>query len=109
MAYTPKKLYTGQPTTSATTLYTAPAATTTIVKNILICNTTGSDATVTINFVPSAGSASVSNRIISALTVSGNNTVVVECSGILATGDFISALQNTSSAITLHITGVEVA
>lgn len=109
MAYTPKKLYTGQPNTTATTVYTAPASTTTIVKNIVICNTSASDATITVHFVPSAGSASASNRIISSLSVTANNTVIIECSGVLATGDFISAQQGTSSAITLHITGVEVA
>jgi hypothetical protein len=44
----------------------------------------------------------------SALEVTGNNTVAFDLSGVLATGDFISALQGTSSALTLHITGVEV-
>lgn len=106
--YTPKKLYTGQPSTSATTLYTAPASTTTIVKNIVICNTTASDATITVYFVPSAGSAGATNAIISGLTVTANNTLIIECSGVLATGDFISSLQGTSGALTLHITGVEV-
>lgn len=106
--YTPKKFYTGQPGTSAGTLYTAPASTTAIIKNILICNTTGSAATVTLNFVASGGSAAASNQIMSSLEVAGNNTVAFDLSGVLSTGDFISALQGTSSAITLHITGVEV-
>lgn len=106
--YTPKKLYTGQPGTSATTLYTAPASTTTIVKNIIVCNTTSSAATLTLSLVASGGSAGATNRIMSALEVTGNNTVAFDLSGVLATGDFISALQGTSSALTLHITGVEV-
>lgn len=106
--YTPKKLYTGQPGTSATTLYTAPASTTTIVKNIIVCNTTSNAATLTLSLVASGGSAGTTNRIMSALEVTGNNTVAFDLSGVLATGDFISALQGTSSALTLHITGVEV-
>lgn len=109
MAYTPKKLYTGQPGTSAGTLYTAPASTTTIIKNIIICNTTASDATLTLNLVASGGSAAESNRIMSTLNVRANDTVAMDLSGILATGDFISGSQGTSSALTLHITGVEVA
>lgn len=108
MPYTPKKLYTGQPGTTATTLYTAPASTSTIVKNILICNTTASAATITLSFVASGGSAGATNRIMSALEVTANNTVAFDLSGVLATGDFISALQGTSGALTLHITGVEV-
>lgn len=106
--YTPKKLYTGQPGTTATTLYTAPASTTTLIKNIILCNTTSSDANITISLVPSGGSAGTTNRIMSALTVKATDTVSMDLSGILATGDFISALQGTSSAITLHITGIEV-
>lgn len=106
--YTPKKLYTGQPGTTATTLYTAPASTTTIIKNILVCNTTSSAATLTLSLVASGGSAAASNRILSAYNVSANDTVAIDLSGVLATGDFISALQGTSTALTCHITGVEV-
>lgn len=106
--YTPKKLYTGQPGTTATTLYTAPASTYTLVKNIILCNTTTSDAKVSVSFVPSGGSAGVTNRIMSDLNVKANDTVAMDLSGFLATGDFISAVQVTSGAVTLHVTGVEV-
>jgi hypothetical protein len=44
----------------------------------------------------------------SSLNVNANDTVAFDLSGVLATGDFISAAQGTSSALTLHITGVEV-
>lgn len=106
--YTPKKLYTGQPGTAATTLYTAPASTTSLIKNIIICNTTSSAATLTLSLVPSGGSAGVTNRIMSSLNISANDTVAMDLSGVLSTGDFISALQGTSGSLTLHITGVEV-
>ena len=106
--FTPKKLYTGQPGTTATTLYTAPSSTTSLIKNIIICNTTSAAATVTLSLVPSGGSAAVTNRIMSALNISANDTVAMDLSGVLSTGDFISALQGTSGALTLHITGVEV-
>lgn len=106
--YTPKKLYTGQPGTSATTLYTAPASTTTIVKNIIVCNTTSSAATLTLSLVASGGSAGATNRIMSSLNILPNDTVLFELSGVLSTGDFISALQGTSGSLTLHISGVEV-
>jgi hypothetical protein len=106
--YTPKKLYTGQPGTTATTLYTAPASTTTIIKNIIICNTTATDATLTLSLVPSGGSAGTTNRIMSALVIKANDTVAMDLSGLLSTGDFISALQGTSAALTVHISGVEV-
>lgn len=106
--YSPKKLYVGQPGSTATTLYTAPASTSTILKNILLCNTTSTDATITISFVPSGGSAGTTNRVFSAYTVKANDTVAVDMSSILSTGDFVSALQGTSGAITAYISGVEV-
>lgn len=108
MPYTVKKLYTGQPGTSATTLYTAPASTTTIIKNIIICNTTASAASLTLSLVPSGSAAGTTNRIMSALSINANDTVAMDLSGVLATGDFISGLQGTSSALTIHIAGVEV-
>ena len=95
MAYTPKRLYTGQPGTTATTLYTASGSTTT-------------SATLTICIVPSGGSQAASNQIVSALPLAGNATITFENIGMLNTGDFISALQGTTSAISLHIYGVEV-
>lgn len=106
--YTPKKLYVGQPGTTATTLYTAPASTTTIIKGIKLCNTTTSDATITLSYVPSGSSAAASNRILSSYNVKANDLVTIDTSDVLATGDFISSLQGTSSAITVYIAGVEV-
>jgi hypothetical protein len=44
----------------------------------------------------------------SALSINANDTVAIDLSGVLSTGDFISGLQGTSSALTIHITGVEV-
>jgi hypothetical protein len=109
MAYTPKRLYIGQPGTAISTLYTVPASTKTIVKNITLTNTTASDATVTVNFVPSGGIAGVANRIISTHTVTANNTTIIDLSAVLETGDTIQALQGTANAVTVYISGVEVA
>lgn len=106
--YTPKKMYVGQPGTTATTLYTVPASTSAIVKNIIVCNTTASSATVTISFVPTGGTAGSTNRVFNTYTVLPNGTATIDLSNVLNTGDFINALQGTSGAITLHISGVEV-
>jgi len=108
MAYTPKRLYTGQPAFTAGTLYTASGSTTTILKSITVTNTTATSATFSLSIVPSGESQSASNQIISALPVNGNVTMTFENVGMLNTGDFISALQGTTNAISLHIYGVEV-
>lgn len=101
MANTAKKLYAGTPGTTSTTLYTAPASTKTIVKSVVIGNTTGTNATLTVNF---AGIG-----LINAYSVAPNDTVVIDLSLVLETGETITALQGTSSALNVHVSGVEVA
>jgi hypothetical protein len=101
MANTPKKLYVNKPGTSSATLYTAPASTTTIVKNVLFCNTTGSSATVTLTI---AGQS-----VFSALPVAANDTFSMDLSLVMNATDIISGLQGTASAISVYISGVEVA
>lgn len=109
MANTPKRLYTGQPATTIQTLYTVPASTKTIVKNIVLANTTVTDATVDIHLVPNGGTAGATNKIVPTYLVPANNTVVIDFSAALDTaGDTIQALQGTSGAITVYISGVEV-
>jgi hypothetical protein len=47
----------------------------------------------------------VTNQIVSALSVSANSTIVIETSIYMTTGDFIAALQGTSGAVTVTISG----
>lgn len=101
MANTPKKLYANKPTTSSTTLYTVPVSTTTIVKNIVLCNATGAVATVTLT----AGG----QTIVNALSVNANDTVTLDLSLVMVATDTITGLQNTTNAISVYISGVEVA
>jgi hypothetical protein len=100
VANTPKKLYAGTPGTTSATLYTAPASTKTIVKSLVIGNTTTTAATITINF---AGIG-----LVNAYSVAANDTVVIDLSLVLETTETITALQGTASALRLHISGVEV-
>jgi hypothetical protein len=107
--YTPKEFYIGQPGTTATTLFTVPVSTTYIVKCINICNTTSSAATITVNKVASGGSASAANRMLSSLNINANDTVMIDnISWTMTAGQFISALQGTSSALTIYFSGLEV-
>jgi hypothetical protein len=107
--YTPAKLYVGQPTTSSTTLYTAPASTTVIIKQIILVNTTSTSATITLNHVASAGAAAAANQLVPAMWVPGNSVQTIDLSAVMNTGDFIAGLQGTASAITAHIHGVTIA
>lgn len=106
--YTPAKLYVGQPTTSSTTLYTAPASTSVIIKQLVLVNTTNMAASVTLNHVASAGSASAANQLIPALSIPANSIWTLDTSIVMNTGDFIAGLQGTSAACTVHIHGVTI-
>ncbi len=106
MATTPKPLYSGQPGTGDTLLYTAPGATSTIVKQITVGNTTGTAATLTLG-LRSGGTLAAANQVFTAKSVPANDTLVIPLTHVLLTGETIRALQGTSSALTVHISGVE--
>ncbi len=103
-ALIPVKLYQGQPGTTSTLLHTVATGKKTIVKNILICNTTSSAATLSVYF----GTASAPNQILNAYSVKANDTILIELSGVLDASDVVRALQGTTGALTVHLSGVEV-
>lgn len=90
-------------TTSAVTQYTVPGATSTVVRNIHVCNETGTAATFTL----SIGTDGAGKRSWDALPIAANGSF--DWSGFLpmATGEVIQALAGTGSALTLWIGGVE--
>lgn len=108
-----KKFYQGQPGTTGATVYTAPAQSTnqvapyatSIVKSILICNTTASAATITVGI----NGVAAANQIIGTLSIPANDTLPMSMEDVfLSASDTIQALQGTAGAITLTISGVEV-
>lgn len=106
--YTEKQLaQNAQASTTETTIYTVPASTTTIVKQIAVCNTTGVAANYSISIVPSGGTAGATNRIMAVQAIAANSTVYLDLTQVMATGGFISILQGTASSITVTASGVE--
>ena len=99
------RFYAGQPGTTETTLYTVPASTNAKVTEVILTNTQSSPAVISLSAVPSGGTAGVTNRLLVNLSVSANSIVILDMSVFLDTGDFLSAIQATSGAITLTISG----
>lgn len=99
------KLYQGQPTGSFTTLYTVPASTDVKLTSIVLCNVTAALATITLSVVTAAGTAGITNEIVSALSINANSTVVIDTSIYMSAADFIAGLQGTTSAITATLSG----
>lgn len=92
-----------------TTQYTAVNCKTRIDK-FTVTNTTAANATISVNLVPSAGSASASNLVVSARAVAPGETYTCpELVGqVLESGGFISTLAGTATALTIRASGVEI-
>jgi hypothetical protein len=102
---TPKRLYTGQPGTTATTIYTVPPNTTTIIKSIVMANTNAAASTITIG-INGTGAA---NQIVPTVYINPNDSKIVDgINLVLNTGDTLQALQGTAGAVTLTVSGAEV-
>jgi hypothetical protein len=100
MATSTKVLFRGAATTNtATTLYTVPSATTTIVTNIAVTNTAGTAGTFTIAL---AGTALHTTAAIAA-----NSTAYVDLKQVLAATNVIAGGASATS-INFHISGIEV-
>ena len=97
----------GQVGTSSTTLYTS--TNNTAITVIFFCNTTGSDATLSVNVVQSGGSAGATNQIIKDLTIPGGDTYIMNAEKmVLGNADTIQAISGTSNAITASISYVSI-
>lgn len=108
MATTPTVLIAAkQAENSQTTQYTSTSART-LIDKFTATNTTASLATLSINLVTSAGSASDSNLVVDAKAVAAGETVSFGkevVNHILGPGDFISTLAGTASALTIRASG----
>lgn len=87
-------------TTTSTTLYTVPSATTAVVTSIVITNITSSPATATLSFNDVA--------ILSGVSVAGNTSTVVDLKQALSASQTIKGGASSNSALNIHITGVEI-
>ena len=100
MANTAKVLYRGAASTNtSTTLYTVPAATTTVVTEIMVANTSGSSGTFTISLDGTA--------IATTVTVGAYDTTVIPCKQVLATTKTITG-GASATTINISISGMEI-
>ena len=92
---------------SVATHYTTPGSTTTIVKQIALCNTSSNTRTVDVHLVPSGGTAGVANAVVYNVVVDATSTTFVNLSAVLDAGDFIAAKAQVASAVTMHSFGIQ--
>lgn len=103
-------------TTSSTVLYTVPQSTTTIIKQIVLCNTTGSAVTVTLVLKPLNVAQATSQNFVTALSLAANETVMMSTSLVLnnngstannTNSDQIIGYASTNTAVNIILTGIE--
>lgn len=100
MPTTTKALFRGAATTNtATTLYTVPAATTAIITDILVSNTSGTQYTFTMALDGVA--------IATAVPVAANDTTSISLKQVLGTTKTITG-GASNAALNFHISGVEI-
>jgi len=94
---------------SQTTQYTATGVTA-IIDKFTATNISGSAATISVNLVTSAGSAGNTNLITKTKTLQASEVYTFpELVGqVLGSGDFISTIAGTASAINIRVSGREV-
>jgi hypothetical protein len=99
MATISKALFRGAATTSSTTLYTVPSATTAVVTNIVICNPTASavTASMTINAIDLLGSVSIA----------ANSVFGFDLKQVVPATEIIAG-SASSTSVDFHISGVEI-
>lgn len=103
---TPVKLAQAAVTASAVTVYTVPASTRTMVKDIDICNTTAGALTVNVFLVPSGGSAGTGNALLYGASVTANTTLQWTGVQVMNAGDTIQ-VQASGLGLTASISGGE--
>lgn len=91
--------------TSTTTLFTVPADRQWAVKQIVVCNTDGTERLVTLSYDGTAATAS--NCFVYQLPIASKDTVVLDTALVFEAGDTLQGLSDTGSKVTVSVTGWE--
>lgn len=108
MPNTVKQLAQAATTTSATTIYTAPAATKALIESIVMVNTTTTTKKVRIHFVPSGGAVGTGNAIVYDMPLDLSGVpYVLHLKQVIETGGTIRVLSDVVG-VTITVSGIEV-
>lgn len=99
MPNTAKLLFRGAASTTSATLYTVPSATSTVVTNIVVTNTSTSAQTFTVNL---SGTA-----IVSGAAIAANSVATFDIKQVMSATQTITGLASATS-VNFHISGMEI-
>lgn len=106
LSYSPTTLSQGALSTVNALLYTVPALTATIVKELLITNRDSVDVVVTLYFVSGGGPPATGDVVLNAVPINKGNPLVLPLSTHLAAGHTIWGFAG-NGLINCRISGVE--
>jgi hypothetical protein len=92
--------------TTLTTLYTVPAATSTVCSSITICNRSATATTFRIAIRPAGAVVSNEHYLYYDVTIAGNDTFIATIGITLATTDVVSVYA-TLNTLSFHLYGQE--
>ena len=110
MAVTPKRLYQGQPGTTAAALYTAPSGRAGVVNRAVVCNPTAGAVALTLHAVPASGTAGPTNILFSAKSIAAGATEVLSelIGAVFESGQSLQGLASAAASLTLTVWGSEI-
>ena len=94
--------------TTATTLYTVPAATQTVVSTISVCNQASSAATYRIAVRPAGATLEAKHYIVYGATVAASDTTTLTLGITLATTDVVTVYASSAN-LSFNAFGSEIA
>jgi hypothetical protein len=94
--------------TTATTLYTVPSATQTVVSTISVCNQAGTAATFRIAVRPAGATLSAEHYIVYGATVPASDSTMITVGLTLATTDVVTVYASSAN-LSFNAYGSEIA
>ncbi len=94
--------------TTATTLYTVPASTSTVVSTITVCNQASSAATYRIAVRPAGAGLAAQHYIVYGATVAASDTTTLTLGLTLATTDVVTVYASSAN-LSFNAYGSEIA
>lgn len=103
---TPTRLAQAASTTAFLAIYTCPTGTRTYVKDITVCNTTGSAVTLFLSLVPDQGTAGTANALFNAHSIAANTTYQWKGTQIMNESETLQ-FKGSATGLTINISGAE--
>lgn len=92
---------------TVSTVYTVPATSISIIKEMILCNTSATNASVTVYFVASGDTPAVKNTILSSSPLLAGETQIISFSTFLNAGMSVQIQCDVADVVGVTMSGVE--